>query len=98
MNQVTAHEYTMEDLQKLMLGNLKFAQRNFNKNPNSLRWIVTVRAMFIFQQVDAAMRMPHFDQQALLESLQGVPYLQWDDMISTATTGMNMRDALKTFA
>ena len=96
--QVTAHEYTIDDLKGWAKNSLKFAQRNFNVNPSSTRWIVTIRAMFVFQQVDAAMRMPYFDQQALLDSLQGVPYGQWDELISMATTGMNLRDALKTFA
>ena len=92
------HEYTIEDLKGWAAIALKFAQRDFKKNPNAVHWMITTRAMFVFQQVDYAMRMPYFDQQALLESLQGEPYLKWEDLISVATTGMNVRDALKTFA
>lgn len=95
---MNAHKYTVEDLKGWAEIALKFAQRDFKKNPNAVHWMITVRSMFVFQQVDAALRMPYIDQQALLDSLQGVPYLKWDDLISMATTGMNVRDALKTFA
>jgi tRNA A37 N6-isopentenylltransferase MiaA len=90
----TAHTYTIDDLRTYAKRQLQWAQRDFNKSPTSVRWTMTLNAMFVYQQVDVAMRSPRIDQAALLDSLDGKPYGEWDDLISIATTGRKVRDVL----
>ena len=73
---------------------LKVAQRNFNKNPNSLHWTLCVRAMFVHQQISIAVRSPWVDRNKLSFDLDNNPIGQWGDIISRATTGNDVTDLL----
>jgi len=94
MNQVTAHEYTIEDLKGWAKNSLKFAQRNFNMNPSSTRWIVTVRAMFTHQQLQYAKRSPSVDREKLAFDLDQNPVGAWQNIISRATCGEDIHKAM----
>lgn len=84
----------MDNLRTWAQGQLKQAQRQFNKNPNAAHWAVCTRAMLVFQQVDYACRSASVDRVALLLDLDHKPVGHWDDIICRATTGKSVAEAI----
>jgi hypothetical protein len=78
---------------------LAVAQREFAKNPNSTNWNVALRAMFVWQQVEHTfLRGGVRSAYSLCSDLGELPYGEWDDVISLATVGTTVGQALQDFA
>lgn len=73
-------------------------QRQFKKNPNSTNWNECLRALFIYQQLEYAVRSSTVDRDALSRKLDVTPLGAWGDAISIATVGTPVRESLQDFA
>ena len=85
---------TQETLRNWAFGQLSLAQHQFAMNPNGSNWHEVIRAMFVYQQVSM---IPYIqiDAPALLTKLAPMNQSVWGDVISMATVGMLVRDAVK---
>lgn len=88
---------TAETLRNWAFGQLSLAQHLFAMNPTASHWSETIRAMFVYQQAEYAMRSSTIDAAALLTKLAPMNQGTWGDVISMATVGMTVRDALDSF-
>ena len=73
-------------------------QRNFKRNPNSANWDQCLRALFVYQQLEYAVRSSTVDRDALSRKLDVTPLGGWGDAISIATVGTPVRESLQDFA
>ena len=75
-------------------------QSEFKANPNSVNWKKLLSAMFIHQQVQyTAHRAGMNDIFELCEKLAECEHVgEWNNIISTETTGMNLLSALREYA
>lgn len=73
-------------------------QRQFKKNPNSVHWNDCLRALFVYQQLEYAVRSHTVDRDALLDTLAVTPLGGWGDVICIATVGTPVRESLQDFA
>ena len=85
---------TPDTLRNWAFGQLSLAQHHFALNPNASNWGVTIRAMFIYQQTDYALRGYSIDIAALLKRLAPMHQQTWGDEISMTTVGLLVRDAV----
>ena len=85
-------EITYTYLKAHVLNNLKLAQKNFNKNPNSTYWTVLTRAMLVHQQVTALQKDRNVGH--LCERLARIPLGDWDEQIVNHALGLTIRDVL----
>jgi hypothetical protein len=95
---MTTYTFDIEDVKTWAKNELKYAQRDFNKQPNATRWNIALHRMFVYQQADFATRSALVDRKQLIADLAGKPYLYWDDIISRATTSKTVRQNLQAFA
>ena len=98
MTTPTPYTFDIEDVKTWAKTQLKFAQRDFAKQPNAARWNCALRTMYVYQQADFASRSALVDRAQLIADLAGKPCGHWDDIISLATTGKTVRDNLRDFA
>jgi hypothetical protein len=98
MTTSTAYTFDIEDVKTWAKTQLKFAQRDFSKQPNAARWNGALHAMFVYQQADFASRSACVDRKQLIADLAGKPCGHWDDIISRATTSKSVRENLRDFA
>jgi hypothetical protein len=98
MTTPTPYNFGIEDVKSWAKTQLKFAQRDFAKQPNATRWNIALRTMYVYQQADFASRSACVDRAQLIADLAGKPCGHWDDIISRATTGKPVRDNLRDFA
>jgi hypothetical protein len=70
------------------------AHKAFVKNPNATNWDVCVRAMFTHQQLQWAKRSSLVDREKLAFDLDHNPMGEWQNIISRATTGKDIRTAM----
>ena len=89
--------FTIETVTSWAKQDLKFAQSDYLKSPSSVRWNLTLRAMFVYQQADFASRSATVDRKQLLADLFDQPLGAWGDIITKATTGKSVRDNLIEF-
>jgi len=73
---------------------LTFAHKAFVKNPTAFGWDVCVRAMFTHQQLQYAKRSPAIDIEKLAFDLEHNCMGEWQNIISRATTGKDIRTAM----
>jgi hypothetical protein len=75
-------------------------QSEFKANPNSVNWKKLLSAMLIHQQVQyTAHRAGMNDIFALCEKLAECEHVgEWNNIISTETTGKNLMTALREYA
>jgi hypothetical protein len=85
-------EINYTTLKAHVLSNLKLAQKNFNKNPNSTYWEVLTRAMLVHQQVSALQRDRNIGH--LCERLNRISFGDWDEVIVKHALGLTIRDVL----
>ena len=74
------------------LNNLKLAQKQFMKNPNTINWEVATTAMLVYQQVHSLRNDKNF--YVLRERLIGLPLGDWSEAIVRHSTGLSVRDIL----
>ena len=98
MTTPTPYTFDIEDVKTWAKTQLKFAQRDFAKQPNAARWNCALRTMYVYQQADFASRSALVDRAQLIADLAGKPCGHWDDIISLATTGKTVRENLRDFA
>ena len=87
---------TLSLVQAHCLSMLKQAQRNFNKNPNSLHFEVLTHAMLAHQQAQHVARVLRSQSSInlMLEELSALPLGDWPDLIVKRATGLSIRDVL----
>lgn len=73
---------------------LTAAQKAFVKNPNAINWDVCIRAMFTHQQLQYAKYSAAVDRGLLQFNLDNNPVGEWQNIISRATTGKDIRAAM----
>lgn len=73
---------------------LVYVQKQFNREPNGINWIVCLRAMLVHQQISYAIRSVSVDKAQLLKDLAESPVGTWADVICLSTTGLSCDDAL----
>jgi hypothetical protein len=74
---------------------LAVEQSHFLDNPSSHNWKQTIRAMFVYQQVQHIVKRGGvLGAYELCEALVDLPLEQWDDAISVHATGYSVSDAL----
>ena len=88
---------TPDTLRNWAFGQLSVAQHQFAMNPTAMYWSETITAMYVYQQVDYAVRSSTIDIAALLKKLAPMNQSVWGDVISMKTVGMTVRDALDSF-
>lgn len=79
---------------------LKWANRDFAKNPNATHWIVQTRAAFVYQQAHyffGSVTRTAAEKQHLLALLEGEPNGNWGDVICQCALGVSLKDALREF-
>jgi hypothetical protein len=70
------------------------AQKAFNKEPNGANWTACLRAMFIHQQMSWAIRSTVVNRSKLaFDLINNEPHL-WGDIISRATLGLDLTQAM----
>jgi len=71
------------------------AQVDFYNNPNSVNWQATLKAMFVYQQVQYLVnRGSLLGIYELAKELDDLSWHLWDDAISVHATGHSVSDAL----
>lgn len=88
---------TPDTLRNWAFGQLSVAQHQFAMNPNGSNWIATVKAMFIYQQTDFAVRGHSIDTTALLRKLEPMNQNLWGDAICMTTVGLLARDGIDSY-
>lgn len=78
----------------LVKNQLTEAHKAFVKNPNGVNWDVCTRAMFTHQQLQWAKRSSLVDREKLAFDLEHNPFGEWQNIISRATTGKDIRTAM----
>jgi hypothetical protein len=73
-------------------------QRQFKKNPNANNWNECLRALFVYQQLEYAVRSNLVARDALLDKLAVTPLGGWGDAICIATVGTPVKQSLQDFA
>lgn len=85
---------TPDTLRNWAFGQLSLAQHQFAMNPTAMYWSETITAMYVYQQVDYAVRSSTIDIAALLKKLAPMHQQTWGDEISMTTVGLLVRDAV----
>jgi hypothetical protein len=70
------------------------AHKAFIANPNATNWNAAIRAMFVHQQAEQAVRSVSVDHTSLTSLLARANVNTWGDLISMATINMTVSDAL----
>lgn len=70
------------------------AHKAFVKNPNGFNWHLCTKAMFTHQQLHYAKCSPTVDREKLQFDLDHNPVGEWQNIISRATTGKDIRTAM----
>lgn len=99
MTTTTANKMTAWKLGRHSTVQLLSAQSAFAESPTSYNWHQTLRAMFVYQQVQYL--LSHgllFRLDALCEELTALPLEQWDDAISLYSVNMTVSDAISAHA
>ena len=89
-------QITLSYVQSFALSALKTAQREFNKNPNSINWEVLTRAMLTHQQAQCVARNLRSQDNIdlLLEKLTALPLSDWPETIVKTASGHTIREVL----
>jgi hypothetical protein len=92
----TTVNITYDYVKTFALNALKQAQKDFNKNPNTVYWDGLTRAMLTHQQAQAAARVLRSQSNIdlMLEKLAAKPLGDWPEIIVKSTTGMTIKDVL----
>lgn len=87
---------TYDYVKTFALSALKQAQKDFNKNPNTVCWDGLTRAMLVHQQAQSAARVLRSQSNIdlMLEKLTTKPLGEWPETIVKSTTGMTIKDVL----
>lgn len=85
-------QLTYDIVKTTVLNQLKVAQRQFNKNPNSTHWQVLTTMMLTHQQIIALRRDNNLHY--LIERLEGHSLGDWPEAIVRHATGLSVRDVL----
>ena len=75
---------------------LRTAHKDFALNPNANNWNHLIRAMFVYQQSEFAVRSYSVDHDKLINELAAADFEQWADVVCMATVGQTLRDAVPT--
>ena len=78
----------------LVKNQLTEAHKAFAKNPHATNWDVCTRAMFTHQQLQWAKRSSLVDREMLQFDLDHNPISEWQNIISRATLGQDIRTAM----
>jgi glucuronate isomerase len=89
---------TLTNCAAAVKADLTAAQKAFTKAPNSTNWQACLRAMFTHQQIVFAVGSKSVDHNYLAFTLTNNPRAEWQNVISRATTGVDIKDALQEFA
>jgi hypothetical protein len=74
---------------------LRSAHKDFALNPNAVNWNNLMRAMFVYQQSEFAVRSYSIDHAKLVDALDA-DQADWADVVCMATVGQTLRDAVPT--
>ena len=77
---------------------LRSAHKDFALNPNAVNWNNLMRAMFVHQQSEFAVRSYSIDHAKLIDDLDAAQAADWGDVVSRTTTGMMLHDAVRDVA
>lgn len=71
------------------------AHKAFVANPNATNWNAAVRAMYVYQQAEQAVRSVSVDHTSLTSRLAKANTNTWGDLISMATVQCTVQDAVE---
>lgn len=95
----TANKMTAFKLGRHATVQLLSAQSAFAETPSSYNWAQTLRAMFVYQQVQYLLSHGMlFRLDALCAELTDLPIEKWDDAISMYSVNMTVADAISAHA
>lgn len=87
---------TTKMVQQFAKRQLTYFQKQFNKSPSALHWILLSRYMMVYQQ---AMQLDNPScataRSDLLKQLDIVPVGEWDERIVISLTGLSVADAVR---
>jgi len=99
MTTTTANKMTAWKLGRYATVQLLSNQSAFAETPSSYNWGQTLRAMFVYQQVQYLLsRGLLFRLDVLCEELTDLPIEKWDDAISLYSVNMTVSDAIAAHA
>jgi hypothetical protein len=85
-----------DEINRLVKLELTHAQKQFAKNPTATHWLVTLRAMFVWQQLN---QMGSPSRRAMRDDLYvalgSTPRGEWGNLISRQLTGLPIDEAVK---
>jgi hypothetical protein len=84
---------TLSIIQSTAKAELTQAQKAFIKQPSSLNWIATTRAMMVYQQ--ASSHHAHRIADLLVAKVTPLPMGEWPEAIVQCTLGMSIDEAIK---
>ena len=87
---------TTATINKIIKGDLVDAQKAFAKNPNSINWDRTTRAMLVYQQLEQLIRRAKIDYgiKAQLSNLDMVAINDWQKRIVKISLNMTIEEVL----